>query len=148
MRRAWLWIGGGVVALAVLATAAVLVVRWLAGPPTPSQAEAAQTETAPRPKGLEVKLDKFVTNLNEPGTAIDITLVLVVPGKDEAAQVEEMKFPLRAALIGVLRGLSSRELVGPQGQALVAARALERANQVLGADTVIEVLVTDMVTQP
>ncbi|MCG0237980.1 MAG: flagellar basal body-associated FliL family protein [Firmicutes bacterium] len=149
MRKALLWLTGGLAAVALVAAVTVVTVRVVLSTMNGSPAAAgAPAEGAEGPRGQEVPLEKFVTNLKDPGTAVDVTLVLVVPGKKEAARVAAMESRLRSALIGMLRGLTSRDLAGPEGQALVAARALETANKVLGSGTVIEVLVTHMVTQP
>lgn len=99
-------------------------------------------------QGKEVALPKFVTNLADPGAAVDVTFVLVVRTEKDAQRVQEVKNQLRDTILGVLRAKKAAELTGPNGKDSLARDIQARANELLGSGTVTRVLVADLVTQP
>lgn len=99
-------------------------------------------------EGKEIALPKFVTNLADPGAAVDVTFVLVVRSDKDAARVERAKNQLRDGILGLLRTRRAADLTGPGGKDRLAELVLQRANELLGSGTVTRVLVPDMVTQP
>lgn len=148
MKRTLLWVGGILGALLLVGALAVGVSVMFFGQAGVEAEEPAAAAGPALPEGPQVPLAKFVTNLAEPGTAIDVSFALVLADEKQVAQIDKQKLLLRDAILGVIRATRPAEVTGPEGKDRLAAAVMARISEILGPGVVQQVLVTDLVTQP
>ncbi len=130
-----------VVAVALAAGGFFLVPKLLGGK---EKKEEIKSE-----EGAMFSLEPFVVNLNDPGgpkfLKVSIQLELAGPALMEKAKQKSPQ--LRDAVITLLTSKSSESLFPPEGKLQLKDEINARMNQVLGANTVKNVYLTDFVMQ-
>jgi flagellar FliL protein len=130
-----------VVAVALAAGGFFLVPKLLGGK---EKKEEIKSE-----EGAMFSLEPFVVNLNDPGgpkfLKVSIQLELAGPALMEKAKQKSPQ--LRDAIITLLTSKSSESLFPPEGKLQLKDEINARMNQVLGANTVKNVYLTDFVMQ-
>lgn len=150
MRATVLWSVAGVLALLLAGGVGYGVSRMMIASAQPAGAAGigGNLPHSSLPAGPVVSLPKFVTNLSESGTAIDVTFALVLTREEDVATVETHKLLLRDQILGVIRSKKAADVQALAGKEGLAADVLAAVQEVLGPEVVRQVLVTDMVTQP
>lgn len=127
-----------------LAAGGFFVVPKLMGGGGKEKKEEAKAE-----EGVMFSLDPFVVNLNDPGgpkfLKVSIQLELAGPALMEKAKQKTPQ--LRDAIITLLTSKSSESLFPPEGKLQLKDEINARMNQIMGANTVKNVYLTDFVMQ-
>lgn len=145
MKGRLLWIVVGVATVLVSVTVTALVATRLGARPG-AAAEAAAGGGAEL--GPLVVLPRFITNLADPGTAVDVTFAIAAVDSAAVARVEAAKTALRDPILGVVRNQRAVDLVGAGGKDRLVGLVRQAVEEQLGPGVVQRVLVVDLVTQP
>lgn len=104
---------------------------------------------ATKAEGVNFALEPFVVNLMDQGGTkylkVSVQLELAKPELTEKAKMKTAQ--LRDAIITVITNKTSDELIAPEGKLLLKDEIKQRANQILGEGSVINVYLTDFVMQ-
>lgn len=150
LRTVLLYIGALILTVVLTATVAAGVTSLFLGRSAGDRDGVAAGDAAAAPAALkEVSLQGFVTNLADPGSSryVDVSVVLLVHDERTVRRVEQMQTHLRDALLGVLRSKTSLDLEGEAGKARLSRDVRESLNEVLGAELIERVLITQLVVQ-
>ncbi len=132
-----------VVAVALAAGGFFLVPKFLGGGSKEKKEETRAEE------GAMFSLDPFVVNLNDAGgpkfLKVSIQLELSSPALAEKAKQKSPQ--IRDAIITLLTSKSSESLFPPEGKLQLKDEINARMNQIMGANTVKNVYLTDFVMQ-
>jgi len=144
-----IYIVGGVLALAVVIGVSVLTSYLVGGRgatanavnnAVPAHAEITSENT--------IMLNEFVTNLADQRQYVKVTMHLVLTRAKDKEQVEKAVPRIRDAVVQLLNTKKSMEVTGSaEANKQLKADVLKTLNDLLGANTVREVLITDIVVQ-
>lgn len=102
----------------------------------------------PRSSGLVLPLPPVTVNLADPNGRRYLKLGMEVEvNSDVAAQLKAQNAKIRDAIIMLLAGKTYGEVASPDGKVLLKAEIAARLNQILGAQRVVRVYLTDFVVQ-
>lgn len=124
----------------------------------PSEASSGQTPPAaarierqsplPRSSGLVLPLPPVTVNLSDPGGRRYLKLGMEVEvNADVTAELKANSARVRDAIIMLLAGKSYGDISTPDGKVLLKAEIAARLNQILGAQRVVRVYLTDFVVE-
>lgn len=124
----------------------------------PSEAASGQTPPAaarierqsplPRSSGLVLPLPPVTVNLSDPGGRRYLKLGMEVEvNADVTAELKANSARVRDAIIMLLAGKSYGDISTPDGKVLLKAEIAARLNQILGAQRVVRVYLTDFVVE-
>ena len=130
-----------VVAVALAAGGFFLVPKLIGGK---EKKEEAKSE-----EGAMFPLEPFVVNLNDPGGPkfLKVSIQLELAGPSLMEKAKQKSPQLRVAVITLLTSKSSESLFPPEGKLQLKDEINARMNQILGANTVKNVYLTDFVMQ-
>ena len=130
-----------VVAVALAAGGFFLVPKLLGGK---EKKEEVKSE-----EGAMFSLEPFVVNLNDPGGPkfLKVSIQLELAGPTLMEKAKQKSPQLRDAIITLLTSKSSESLFPPEGKLQLKDEINARMNQILGANTVKNVYLTDFVMQ-
>ncbi|MGO9380337.1 MAG: flagellar basal body-associated protein FliL [Dissulfurispiraceae bacterium] len=130
-----------VVAVALAAGGFFLVPKLIGGK---EKKEEAKSE-----EGAMFPLEPFVVNLNDPGGPkfLKVSIQLELAGPSLMEKAKQKSPQLRDAVITLLTSKSSESLFPPEGKLQLKDEINARMNQILGANTVKNVYLTDFVMQ-
>lgn len=102
----------------------------------------------PRSTGMVLPLPPITVNLAEPGGRRYLKLGMEVEvNSDVAKQLKAQQAKIRDAIIMLLAGKTYGDVASPDGKVLLKAEIAARLNQILGAQRVVRVYLTDFVVQ-
>ena len=102
----------------------------------------------PRSSGLVLPLPPVTVNLSDPGGRRYLKLGMEVEvNADVAAELKAHSARIRDAVIMLLAGKSYGDISTPDGKVLLKAEIAARLNQILGAQRVVRVYLTDFVVE-
>jgi len=130
-----------VVAVALAAGGFFLVPKFLGGKEKKEDTKAEE--------GVMFTLEPFVVNLNDPGGPkfLKVSLQLELAGPALMEKAKQKSPQLRDAVITLLTSKSSESLFPPEGKLQLKDEINARMNQILGANSVKNVYLTDFVMQ-
>jgi flagellar FliL protein len=130
-----------VVAVALAAGGFFLVPKLLGGKEKKQEIKSEE--------GAMFSLEPFVVNLNDPGGPkfLKVSIQLELAGPTLMEKAKQKSPQLRDAIITLLTSKSSESLFPPEGKLQLKDEINARMNQVLGANTVKNVYLTDFVMQ-
>ena len=111
----------------------------------PAAPEASPSEVT----GLEIDLEPFVVNLDEPGTSryLKVTLEMEVkPGGGEEPLVKSKQL-IRDTILSHLSGLHVKDTLGAEAKDKIRADLLAKITKLLGPDKVRRMFFVDFVVQ-
>lgn len=127
---------------------------------TPAQAPAGSSQAPsagarierqsdlPRSSGLVLPLPPVTVNLSDPGGRRYLKLGMEVEvNADVSAELKANSARIRDAVIMLLAGKSYGDISTPDGKVLLKAEIAARLNQILGAQRVVRVYLTDFVVE-
>jgi flagellar protein FliL len=131
-----------VVAVALAAGGFFLVPKFMGG-------SKEKKEEAKGEEGAMFSLEPFVVNLNDAGGPkfLKVSLQLELAGPALMEKAKQKSPQLRDAVITLLTSKSSESLYPPEGKLQLKDEINARMNQVLGANSVKNVYLTDFVMQ-
>lgn len=118
-----------------------------------SQAPAAgarieRQSDLPRSSGLVLPLPPVTVNLSDPAGRRYLKLGMEVEvNADVSAELKASSARIRDAVIMLLAGKSYGDIATPDGKVLLKAEIAARLNQILGAQRVVRVYLTDFVVE-
>ena len=122
-----------------------------AGAPGQSPSPGARIERQsdlPRSGGLVLPLPPVTVNLSDPGVRRYLKLGMEVEvNADVSAELKANSARIRDAVIMLLAGKSYGDISTPDGKVLLKAEIAARLNQILGAQRVVRVYLTDFVVE-
>ncbi|MBD5417657.1 MAG: flagellar basal body protein FliL [Desulfovibrio sp.] len=123
-----------------------------AAPGAPSQpspgARIERQSDLPRSGGLVLPLPPVTVNLSDPGGRRYLKLGMEVEvNADVSAELKANSARIRDAVIMLLAGKSYGDISTPDGKVLLKAEIAARLNQILGAQRVVRVYLTDFVVE-
>lgn len=102
----------------------------------------------PRSTGLVLPLPPITVNLADPGGRRYLKLGMEVEvNADVSSELKAQGARIRDAIIMLLAGKSYGEISTPDGKVLLKAEIAARLNQILGAQRVVRVYLTDFVVE-
>lgn len=102
----------------------------------------------PRSTGLVLPLPPITVNLSDPGGRRYLKLGMEVEvNSDVATQLKQNNARIRDSIIMLLAGKTYGEIASPDGKVLLKAEIAARLNQILGAQKVVRVYLTDFVVE-
>lgn len=102
----------------------------------------------PRSKGMVLPLPPITVNLADPGGRRYLKLGMEVEvNSDVANELKAQNARIRDSIIMLLAGKTYGEISSPDGKVLLKAEIAARLNQILGAQRIIRVYLTDFVVQ-
>lgn len=102
----------------------------------------------PRSSGLVLPLPPVTVNLSDPGGRRYLKLGMEVEvNADVSAELKANSARIRDAVIMLLAGKSYGDISTPDGKVLLKAEIAARLNQILGAQRVVRVYLTDFVVE-
>lgn len=102
----------------------------------------------PRSAGLVLPLPPITVNLSDPGGRRYLKLGMEVEvNSDVATQLKQNNARIRDSIIMLLAGKTYGEIASPDGKVLLKAEIAARLNQILGAQKVVRVYLTDFVVE-
>ena len=102
----------------------------------------------PRSGGLVLPLPPVTVNLSDPGGRRYLKLGMEVEvNADVSAELKANSARIRDAVIMLLAGKSYGDISTPDGKVLLKAEIAARLNQILGAQRVVRVYLTDFVVE-
>ena len=102
----------------------------------------------PRSAGLVLPLPPVTVNLSDPGGRRYLKLGMEVEvNADVSAELKANSARIRDAVIMLLAGKSFGDISTPDGKVLLKAEIAARLNQILGAQRVVRVYLTDFVVE-
>ena len=122
-----------------------------AAPGTSSQAPSPgarieRQSDLPRSSGMVLPLPPVTVNLSDPGGRRYLKLGMEVEvNADVSAELKAHSARIRDAVIMLLAGKSYGDISTPDGKVLLKAEIAARLNQILGAQRVVRVYLTDFV---
>lgn len=147
MRKIIMYVVGGIVALAVVVGVSVLTVKLVGGGEATVGAVGAPAAHVEITEKNTVKLTEFVTNLADQRQYIKVTMQLVLTKDKDLERVNAAVPRIRDQIVQVLNTKKSLEVTGSEGANKLKADVLKLLNEQLGANTIHEVLITDIVVQ-
>ncbi|HWI51246.1 MAG TPA: flagellar basal body-associated FliL family protein [Symbiobacteriaceae bacterium] len=147
MRTIIMYVVGGIVALAVVVGVSVLTVKLVGGGEASVGAVGAPAAHVEITEKNTVKLTEFVTNLADQRQYIKVTMQLVLTKDKDLERVNAAVPRIRDQIVQVLNTKKSLEVTGSEGANKLKADVLKLLNEQLGANTIHEVLITDIVVQ-
>ncbi|MDE7370757.1 MAG: flagellar basal body-associated FliL family protein [Desulfovibrio sp.] len=118
-----------------------------AGQPSPGARIERQSDL-PRSGGLVLPLPPVTVNLSDPGGRRYLKLGMEVEvNADVSAELKANSARIRDAVIMLLAGKSYGDISTPDGKVLLKAEIAARLNQILGAQRVVRVYLTDFVVE-
>ncbi|WP_165079419.1 MULTISPECIES: flagellar basal body-associated FliL family protein [unclassified Desulfovibrio] len=117
------------------------------GQPSPGARIERQSDL-PRSGGLVLPLPPVTVNLSDPGGRRYLKLGMEVEvNADVSAELKANSARIRDAVIMLLAGKSYGDISTPDGKVLLKAEIAARLNQILGAQRVVRVYLTDFVVE-
>ncbi len=119
-------------------------------PPAPTAgATGVAAPSAPGQVGKLVEFRPIVANLKDPGAGryVKVTLWLEVPGEEHAARLEELRVPIRDAVLVYFTEMEVERTVGAEAKEAIRKELLDRITQVVGPGLVTRVFFTEFVIQ-
>lgn len=102
----------------------------------------------PRSGGMVLSLPPVTVNLSDPNGRRYLKLGMEVEvNADVSAELKSKSAQIRDAIIMLLAGKSYGDVSSPDGKVLLKAEIAARLNQILGAQRVVRVYLTDFVVQ-
>lgn len=102
----------------------------------------------PRSSGMVLALPPVTVNLSDPNGRRYLKLGMEVEvNADVSAELKSRSAQIRDAIIMLLAGKSYGDVSSPDGKVLLKAEIAARLNQILGAQRVVRVYLTDFVVQ-
>lgn len=102
----------------------------------------------PRSSGMVLPLPPVTVNLSDPGGRRYLKLGMEVEvNSDVSAELKAHSARIRDAVIMLLAGKSYGDIATPDGKVLLKAEIAARLNQILGAQRVVRVYLTDFVVE-
>ena len=119
------------------------------GSQTPSPGARIERQSdLPRSGGLVLPLPPITVNLSDPGGRRYLKLGMEVEvNADVSAELKASSARIRDAVIMLLAGKSYGDISTPDGKVLLKAEIAARLNQILGAQRVVRVYLTDFVVE-
>ena len=115
--------------------------------PSPAARIERQSDL-PRSGGLVLPLPPVTVNLSDPGGRRYLKLGMEVEvNADVSAELKANSARIRDAVIMLLAGKSYGDISTPDGKVLLKAEIAARLNQILGAQRVVRVYLTDFVVE-
>ena len=115
--------------------------------PSPAARIERQSDL-PRSGGLVLPLPPVTVNLSDPGGRRYLKLGMEVEvNADVSAELKAHSARIRDAVIMLLAGKSYGDISTPDGKVLLKAEIAARLNQILGAQRVVRVYLTDFVVE-
>jgi len=142
-----MYVVGGIVALAVVVGVSVLTVKLVGGGEASVGAVGAPAAHVEITEANTVALSEFVTNLADQRQYIKVTMQLVLAKEKDQERVNAAVPRIRDTVVQVLNTKKSMEVTGSDGANKLKADVLKVLNEQLGANTIHEVLITDIVVQ-
>ena len=120
-----------------------------AAPQTPpAGARIERQSDLPRSSGMVLPLPPVTVNLSDPGGRRYLKLGMEVEvNADVSAELKAHSARIRDAVIMLLAGKSYGDISTPDGKVLLKAEIAARLNQILGAQRVVRVYLTDFVVE-
>lgn len=114
----------------------------------PSTARIERPGDLPRSAGMVLPLPPITVNLSDPGGRRYLKLGMEVEvNADVAAELKARSARIRDAIIMLLAGKSYGDIATPDGKVLLKAEIAARLNQILGAQRVVRVYLTDFMVE-
>lgn len=102
----------------------------------------------PRSAGMVLPLPPITVNLSDPGGRRYLKLGMEVEvNADVSAELKARSARIRDAIIMLLAGKSYGDIATPDGKVLLKAEIAARLNQILGAQRVVRVYLTDFMVE-
>lgn len=118
------------------------------GQAAPASARIERQSDLPRSGGMVLPLPPVTVNLADPNGRRYLKLGMEVEvNSDVAAELKAQNARIRDSIIMLLAGKTYGEISSPDGKVLLKAEIAARLNQILGAQRVIRVYLTDFVVQ-
>ena len=118
------------------------------GQAAPATARIERQSDLPRSGGMVLPLPPVTVNLADPNGRRYLKLGMEVEvNSDVAAELKAQNARIRDSIIMLLAGKTYGEISSPDGKVLLKAEIAARLNQILGAQRVIRVYLTDFVVQ-
>lgn len=113
-----------------------------------NNARIERPASLPRSTGLVLPLPPITVNLNDPGGRRYLKLGMEVEvNSDVSSELKARSARIRDAIIMLLAGKSYGDIATPDGKVLLKAEIAARLNQILGAQRVVRVYLTDFVVE-
>lgn len=113
-----------------------------------NSAKIERPSDLPRSTGMVLPLPPITVNLAEPGGRRYLKLGMEVEvNADVADQLKAQNARIRDAIIMLLAGKTYGDIATPDGKVLLKAEIAARLNQILGAQRVVRVYLTDFVVE-
>ncbi len=118
-------------------------------PQTPAAGARIERQSdLPRSSGMVLPLPPVTVNLSDPGGRRYLKLGMEVEvNSDVSAELKAHSARIRDAVIMLLAGKSYGDIATPDGKVLLKAEIAARLNQILGAQRVVRVYLTDFVVE-
>ena len=114
----------------------------------PAGARIERQSDLPRSSGMVLPLPPVTVNLSDPGGRRYLKLGMEVEvNADVSAELKAHSARIRDAVIMLLAGKSYGDISTPDGKVLLKAEIAARLNQILGAQRVVRVYLTDFVVE-
>ena len=114
----------------------------------PAGARIERQSDLPRSSGMVLPLPPVTVNLSDPGGRRSLKLGMEVEvTADVSAELKAHSARIRDAVIMLLAGKSYGDISTPDGKVLLKAEIAARLNQILGAQRVVRVYLTDFVVE-
>ncbi len=123
--------------------------KFFAPPPPEEGAEPVKPEDLAPKVGEMFALDPFVVNLSDPKGKryLKVKITLELESADAVDRVTKLVPKLRDMVIIMLTSLTFEEVMTPEGKIQIRDELLDRFNQVLRPDRVLNIYFTDFVVQ-
>jgi len=123
--------------------------KFFAPPPPEEGAEPVTPEELAPEVGEMFPLDPFVVNLSDPKGKryLKVKITLELESADAVERVTKMVPKLRDMVIIMLTSLTFEEVMTPEGKIQIRDELLDRFNQILRPDRVLNIYFTDFVVQ-
>lgn len=120
-----------------------------AAPQSPAAGARIERQSdLPRSSGMVLPLPPVTVNLSDPGGRRYLKLGMEVEvNSDVSAELKAHSARIRDAVIMLLAGKSYGDIATPDGKVLLKAEIAARLNQILGAQRVVRVYLTDFVVE-
>lgn len=114
----------------------------------PATAKIERPGDLPRSTGMVLPLPPITVNLSDPGGRRYLKLGMEVEvNQDVSAELKASGARIRDAIIMLLAGKSYGDIATPDGKVLLKAEIAARLNQILGAQRVVRVYLTDFMVE-
>lgn len=114
-----------------------------------SKPSSTETKTKEASGGVNFALEPFVVNLMDQGGGkyLKVSIQIELANAKISEQAKAKTPQLRDAIITLITNKTSEELITPEGKILLKDEIKQRANQILGEGSVLNVYLTDFVMQ-